>query len=269
MESQIASALRMEFEPVALIWTDEKPEQALEFAPGKWGCVMFHLAAAARGKTAVVSRDSFGCFGAGVGLGFGNQYRNFPGGEECFYRFLSTGNRGTQPGEAIGRQMEAAAVVTADEFLEGERYLKSPPVAAAFVDALPLVDIPAKYVVFKPLRDVDLARDNVRSITFLVNPDQLSALVVLAHYDAPADDRVTIPFAAGCQIIGIVMYREFQREQPRAVVGLTDISARKNVARQLGANVLSFSVAPSMFQQMESNVAGSFLERPTWLGLED
>ena len=50
MESKTASALHLELKPVALIWADEKPEGAMEFAPGKWGCVMFHLAAAEASK---------------------------------------------------------------------------------------------------------------------------------------------------------------------------------------------------------------------------
>jgi hypothetical protein len=38
------------------------------------------LASAAKGRTAVFDRETFGCTGGGVGLGFGNQYLNFPGG---------------------------------------------------------------------------------------------------------------------------------------------------------------------------------------------
>ena len=68
MESKIASPIRLELEPVALVWADEKPEGAMEFVPGKWGCVLFLLAAAAKGKTAVASRETFGCFGGGVSI---------------------------------------------------------------------------------------------------------------------------------------------------------------------------------------------------------
>jgi hypothetical protein len=82
------------------------------------------------------------------------------------------------------------------------------------VACLPIMDIPARYVVMKPLRDVDLTRDNVRSITFLVNPDQLSALVVLANYEGEHNENVIIPFAAGCQSIGICTFRENEREHP-------------------------------------------------------
>jgi hypothetical protein len=66
---------------------------------------------------------------------------------------------------------------------------------------------------------------------------------------------------------GIFTYRENARPNPLAVVGLIDLSARKNVRRQLGKDVLSFSVTPEMFRRMEANVEGSFLERELWKGL--
>jgi hypothetical protein len=267
VQSKIASAIHLDLEPVALIWSDEKPAGAMEFAPGKWGCVMFLLAAAAKGRSAVVGRETFGCFGGGVGLGFSG-YEAFPGGVDCFCRFLSSGNAGAGPGQAIGRQMAAAgATAMAEDFLEGERYLKNPDVVRRFLACLPLADVPARYVVLKPLKETELARDNVRSITFLVNPDQLSALAILANYEGQDNENVVMPFAAGCQSIGIFTYRENERPNPRAVVGLIDLSARKNVRRQLGRDALSFSVTPDMFRRMEANVEGSFLERGLWKSL--
>jgi len=268
MESRIAAAIHSELDPVALVWSDEKPEEAMEFAPGKWGCVMFLLAAVAKGKTAAVSRETFGCWGGGVGLGFGNHYQNFPGGEECFCRFLSSGNAGTEPGQTIGQGMAASGMKEmADEFLQGERYVKNAEVAAKFVACLPITEIPARYVVMKPLRQVDVSHEDVRSITFFVNADQLSALVVLANYDGEHNEHVSIPFAAGCQAIGICTYREGEQANPRAVVGLVDLSARKNLRRQVGKDRMSFSVPLGMFQRMEQNVEGSFLDRPTWKSL--
>jgi hypothetical protein len=50
-------------------------------------------------------------------------------------------------------------------------------------------------------------------------------------------------------------------------VGLTDIAARRNVRQLLGAEYFSFAMPWKLFLEMESNVEGSFLERPTWQSL--
>ena len=121
-----------------------------------------------------------------------------------------------------------------DHFLHGERYIKSPELVEKFIKALPLTEIPANYVVFQPLSDVDPAKEKPQTIIFFVNPDQLSALTVLANYGRGDNENVIIPYAAGCQTIGIYPYREAKSAKPRAVVGLTDLSARVYVRKQLG-----------------------------------
>jgi len=40
MESKIAKALGLRYEPVASLWEDERPGGALGFKPGRFGCVM-------------------------------------------------------------------------------------------------------------------------------------------------------------------------------------------------------------------------------------
>ena len=62
-----------------------------------------------------------------------------------------------------------------DNFVKGERYLKSPELVQKFIDCLPIADIPAATVVFKPLGDVDAKSDPPKVITFFADPDQLSA----------------------------------------------------------------------------------------------
>ena len=64
--------------------------------------------------------------------------------------------------------------------------------------------------------------------------------------------------------IGIYAYREAKADRPRAVVGLTDLSARVYIRKQLGDNLLSFAMPFSLFREMEANVEGSFLQRHTW-----
>jgi len=151
-----------------------------------------------------------------------------------------------------------------EDFLYGEGYLKSPELVKEFVEAMPIMEIPKKFVVFKPLGEVEENNEQPQIVVFLANPDQISALVILANYGRKGNENVIIPYAAGCQTIGIFAYEEARSDNPRAIVGLTDISARVNLRRQLARNLFTFAVPWKMFQEMENNVKGSFLEKQTW-----
>ena len=269
MESAIAKAIQLKYQPVALCWSNEKPQVAMQFQEGKWGCVMWLAAHAAKGKTAVADAKTFGCFGGGVGLGFGDQYKNFPGGEEGFCHFLSDGNVNREGGKELAEKIKPFMRAEAyDNFLHGERYVKSPALVKKFLENLPLTEIPEQYVVFQPLDTVDTKKEKPQTIIFFVNPDQLSALVVLANFGRGDNENVIIPYAAGCQTLGIYPYREAKSAKPRAVVGLTDLSARVYIRKQLGDNhLMTFSAPFALFEEMEQNVPGSFLERHTWQSL--
>ena len=269
MLSQISLAIGLKHHLVALILTDEKPEGAQQFTAGRWGCVMSLFAtAAAKGKSAAIDKDTYGCWGGGVGLGFGEAYQQFPGGVECFAHFLSSGNRHSEVGRQIGAAMEGTAgAAFAEEFLEGERYVQSPELVKQWLSEVPITQIPTRYVVFKPLEKVQPDVETPSVVVALADPDQLSALVILANYGRPGAENVIIPWAAGCQTIGVFPYRETATDRPRAVVGMTDISARKIARGLLGDNLMTFAMPWRLFLEMESNVAGSFLERPTWQSL--
>jgi len=269
MESVIAKAIHLKYQAVALLWSREKPQGAMQFAENKWGCVMWLAVSAAKGKAAVADIKTFGCIGGGVGLGFGNQYKNFPGGEEGFCHFLSSGNAGRPGGAELAEQIKPYMTKESYEnFLHGERYVESPSLVKKFINNLPITDISEPYVVFKPLDKVDFVKERPQTIIFFVNPDQLSALVVLANYGRGDNENVIIPYAAGCQTIGIYPYREAKSAKPNAVVGLTDLSARVYIRKQLGdANLMTFAAPSSLFEEMERNVPGSFLERHIWHSL--
>lgn len=270
MESKIKEALDMALEPVAIVWSNQRPEAAVQFKEGRWGCVMWQFASACKGKVAVFDRKTYGCWGGAVGLGFGNEYIRFPGGEDCFYYFLSIGNRHWEKGIRVGEGLRPYVQEDfLDDFMEGERYLKSPEGVRRFVELLPIVDIPYEYVIFKPLRLTDPDREKIASIVFPVKSHQLAALIVLANFGRESFENVVVPWGAGCQSIGIFTYREIDNRPQCGVIGMVDLSARKNVKKQLGDDIWTFSVPFEMFLEMESNVKESFLYRPTWLSLKD
>ena len=268
MKSAIAEAIKLESEPVALLWSDTLPESALQFEAGKWGCAMSLIAAAARGKLVALDREHFGCVGGGVGLGFGNQYEQFPGGVEGFSHFLANGNELTPQGPAIAASMVASGARQdfCDHFLHGERYRQNPELVRQYVANLPITEVPTRYVVFKALADLAEGEEPI-SITLFVNADQLSACVVLANYDRADVDSVGIPHVAACQVVGLLSYAEAATGWPRCLVGLTDLSARQYLRGVLGSDKLSFTMPWRRFLQMEANVAGSFLENTIWRNL--
>ncbi len=237
MNSRIAEEIKLRYEPVAVIFTDEKPDSAIQFKEGSWGCAIAMFTASARGKIAVFDRKTTGCTGAVSGLCFGQAYDQIPGG---FEYFLSTGRGEGYP--------------------EGEAYKKSPELVRDFVEKLPTTDLPTEYVVFKPLSEVDPEKEKPALVSFYVNPDQLGALVVLANYRRPGFDNVMIPFGSACSTVCMFPYNESQTERPRAVVGVLDVSARPYIDPDL----LAFTVPYEMFVEMEEDVPGSFLEKESW-----
>jgi uncharacterized protein (DUF169 family) len=270
MQSKIAGAIGLKTHPVAIAWADKRPGNALHFKPGTWGCVVSLVASvAAKGKVVAFDRTTYGCWGGGVGLGFGNKYETFPGGIPGFCGFLADGNERDPVGKRIGEQMAAGGGARmADDFLLGERYVKDAETTVRFLDSMPMRDIGNKFVVFKPLEQVDSEVDDVKSVTFFVEPDGLSALTILANYTHPEIENVGMPWAAGCQVMGIYAYRELESDHPRCLVGLTDISARKNTRAAFGKNLMSFTAPWPLFLEMEGHVDGSFFQRETWQALQ-
>ena len=99
----------------------------------------------------------------------------------------------------------------------------------------------------------------LKTITFLVNPDQMSALMAGAHYNhAPGGlPAVIAPFGAGCMFLAPVFE---DTGIPQAAIGGTDIAMRQ----YLPPDILAFTVTKPMFQQLCALDERSFLYKPFW-----
>lgn len=250
MKSELLEALKLEMRPVAVLLTDNAPEDGLHFKEGsQFGCVGAMLVTASKkNRTAFFDRKSYGCPGGGTGLGFGDRYGKFP--IDCL---LSTGD------EEMAAQMGRAG----SSMAEGERFYGNPKLARRWVDTLPMTDVASEYVVFKPWEQLT-EEDDPELVVIFANADQLSALVVMADYGRGSNESVTAPFCAACQSI-LYGYAEAKKEFPRGVIGFFDISQRRTVARE----ILTFTVPFKMLQEMEANVEGSFLRTDVWRKLQE
>jgi len=273
IRSEVAKKAGIQTEPVAIVWSNTKPEYALEIRPGIWACLMWYYAKAVLdGKITALSRNSFGCCGGAMGIGFGRPFeKHSSGNEENFCCFLSNGREGCTDIHAYDARLETLTNPHQKELLkEGERIKKNPSVAKKFLEALPVYDIPAEYVLFKPLSLTE-PDEMIKSIIFLANPDQISVLSILANYPRGqiTNGVVVAAGASGCQAFGVCTYDEEKNEDPKAIIGMTDLMARKAVRKRLGSDKFTFSVPYKLFLEMEENATGSILDSKLWIELRD
>ena len=101
------------------------------------------------------------------------------------------------------------------------------------------------------------AYDYLKTVTFFVNPDQLSILVTGAQYrHRPSDDPpVATEFGSGCMEMLTLLEG---KEGPRAMIGTLDMAMRDNIP----ADRLAFTVNKPMYELLCSIGEDSFLEKP-------
>jgi len=215
--------------PLAYYYTDEEPSAE---PPEDHRCFLAQLGAVRKGRSVYFDLDSVRCPGGKRYLGFSQAIM------PNFEYFLSCGI----PGQ-----------------LDGERYKKSPELVRDVMAGMATFTAPARYVVFKRWDCLE-PEDDPEVIVFFGTPDVLSGLFTLAGFDESAADAVFTPFSAGCGSIVQYPYFERERERPRAVLGMFDVSARPWVPRE----TLSFAVPMTKFDRMIDNMEESFLITPSW-----
>lgn len=104
----------------------------------------------------------------------------------------------------------------------------------------------------------------LKSVTFFVNPDQLSALVIGANYfsSGVGEHPVQVLFGSGCmQFLTLIP----DDDKPRALIGSTDLVMRKYLPK----NIMAFTVNAAMFDRLCDLDENSFLDKPCLKDLVD
>ena len=204
---------------------DAKPfAPVVEPKAGTRICVFAFYKRWLKGETLRVTKDNFGCGGAG---------RSWCGVEarsrEEFIRFL----------------------------VDEEGLKASPDLMNRWIDASVPYRQEHENILVGPLRESQYPY--LKTVTFFVNPDQLALMALGAQYHSAPEDPppVISPVGSGCmQLVGVFM----NLEVVQAAIGATDIAMRQ----YLPPDTLAFTVTKPMFERLASLDERSFLSKPFW-----
>jgi uncharacterized protein (DUF169 family) len=230
---QFQETLGLKESPVGVYYTNDKPEGVTP-KEGISGCMIGLLQnTRKKGRTVYFDKSHFGCPGGAYYMGLLESPRT------NIEYFLSCGI----PGE-----------------MEGERYIKTPELAKEYFGKMKPRPAPATYCVFKPFEQFQEGDKKPEVVVFFSSPDILSGLFTLTNYTLESTDAVFTPFGSGCSTILTYPLKEAEKEKPRAIIGMFDVSARPMVEK----DILTLAMPYSVFLKLLENVSGSFLQTESW-----
>jgi hypothetical protein len=200
--------------------------------PKGWQCLICSLIRVRKGTSLTFDESSLSCSGAKFYTGY--ETARFPD----FRYFLSYGKPGG---------------------VKGERYKRTPEIVDEADKYMAPLPSKGKSITFKRW-DRLTAADNPDVVIFFARGEVLSGLFTLANFDQVDPNGVMSPFGAGCGSIIHYPYLEQQKDNPKAVLGMFDPSARPCV----GVDILTMAIPMKKFAHMISYMGESFLITPTW-----
>jgi len=115
------------------------------------------------------------------------------------------------------------------------------------------------HVVIGPLKEGYY--NYLKTITFYVNPDQLSLLIHGAEYNNASinNNPIITAFGSGCGQMASLLV-DLETDVPKAAIGATDIAMREH----LPPDILAFTVNKPMYKQLCELDENSFLYKHFW-----
>jgi hypothetical protein len=265
MRSAIVENLEPEFEPVAVVWSEDIPEDAFEFREGRFGCILNLFAEASRrGRVAGGCRKTIICSGGRVALGFGNDFVESDEQLDRYAAVFSKGLESARDQATYREQMEAVRPSWRAMLEFGERRHCSFEMAKEWLlNCLPRYNIPDRYVLFKPLSQTD-PEENTRAVIFPVSPLELAGLTTLLGSVVNGADPVQVPQGADCFRIGCFAYAQYDADPPRAVLGMLDVDGREVMRRRFRDDTLTLTIPTPLFLRLEREASDSVLQIPGW-----
>lgn len=218
--------------PVALELKENSGSENIIPPPEGWRCILCQMNKVRTGEPVIFDTNSITCAG-------GRKYSGFSHDPPPNFRyFISEGTPG---------------------IIEGERYKQTPELVDDWARNIPEFSSQGKTLQFT--RWDKLTEKNTPDIViFFARPEVLSGLFTLANFDQSDPNGVICPMGAGCSSILLYPLLEQKKENPKAVLGMFDPSARKCVP----LDVLTMSFPMKKFEKIIGYMEKSFLITKDW-----
>ena len=235
--SRLSEMIKMENHPVGIYREKTLPNDA--FVPTKGHCTIPSLlmhTVRLGGKAAADSAHS-PCHGSKSGFGFGGMAS----------RERSSWSMSVVPESARDGMAHRSS---------GMSYFKNPEIAMLQLDYIKDYGDGTDVIVFQDLDDAIRENRPIEVVVFVVDPGRLTVLQQLASFSKKTPGPAAImPFGHACQQIYAIPRGEGESDDPHAIIGMTDMYARRFV----GKDQLSFAVPYKLYERMMGDIDDSFL----------
>lgn len=237
--SRLAEIIRLDNHAVAIYREQTLPEDA--FVPQNGHCTipsLFVRCTRLGGKCAADSAHS-PCHGSKSGFGFGG----------IADRQRSAWSASTVPEEVRSGMAHGSS---------GMSYFATPEIALLQMEPIRDYGDGSDAIVFQDLDDALSQGRPIEVVAFLVDPMRLSVLQQLVAFSKTTPGPAAImPYGHACQQVYAIPRGEGESDDPRAVIGMTDLYARRYVDKDR----MSFAVPYKLYRRMEEDIDASFLAK--------
>ena len=239
---RLTEILRMDNHAVAIYRSDTIPEGA--FVPDKQCIIPPLLVRCSRlGHVCASDNDHSVCHGSKSGLGFGG----IPN------RQRSAWTASTIP-ECERSEMKHKG--------SGKSLFKTPEIALKQMETVKDYGDGSDAIVFQDLDEAESQGRPIEVVVFLTDPTRITALMQLAAFSKETPGpSVIMPTGHACQQIYAIPRAEGESDDPHAVLGMTDMYAR----RYIGKDQMSFAVPYKLYRRMVSDIDDSFLMKEKFI----
>ena len=239
---RLSEILKMENHAVAIYRTDKIPDGA--FIPGTHcGIPPLLVRCSNLGHLCATDNEHSVCHGSKSGFGFGG----------ISNRQNSAWSASVVPEDVRGAMKHKGA---------GQSYFKTPEIALLQMEPIKDYGDGSDVIVFQDLDEAESEGRPIEVVVFLTDPARITALMQLAAFSKETPGpAVIMPYGHACQQVYAIPRAEGESDDPHAVVGMTDMYARRFVEK----DQMSFAVPYKLYRRMVSDIDESFLMKEKYI----